>query len=95
MTAPVVSQNASDLESDYELTLPAANKLHFKGVSKQPGGAKKTYAFDLDLFGDIDTEAELKPQVTGKHLFVTLKKKGASASRPPSPLYELSRVAQS
>jgi hypothetical protein len=53
------------------------SKLVFSGQSKAAGSVEpKKYAFELDLFGEIE-KVEGKETLTGKNLSTVLRKKGA------------------
>jgi len=69
--------NAPELEPDYQLDI-TASKLTFKGVTKAAAGSlpHRQYAFDLELFGEIEPESAKKSEhLTGKSLSLVLKKK--------------------
>jgi len=69
--------NAPELEPDYQLNI-TASKLSFKGVTKAAAGSlpHRQYAFDLELFGEVEPESAKKSEhLTGKSLNLILKKK--------------------
>ncbi|OAV97887.1 hypothetical protein PTTG_12008 [Puccinia triticina 1-1 BBBD Race 1] len=69
--------NAPDLQSGYSLTFPTSSSLSFKGTSGGPKAANpKSFEIDsLQLFGEIDLEADRRERLTGKSLQVVLTKK--------------------
>jgi hypothetical protein len=69
--------NVPDLQPGYSLTFPTPSSISFTGTS---GGSKavpsKSFEIEsLELFGEIDLEADRKEKLTGKSLQLVLTKK--------------------
>lgn len=82
--------NVPDLQPGYSLTFPTPTSLSFKGTSGSSQTANsstpppKAYVIDsLELFGELDLDAERKEMVTGKSLQVQLTKKQLQAEYWP------------
>jgi len=72
-----LSINAPELQPDYTLDI-TPSKIFFKGATKAAAGSipHRQYAFDLELFDEIDPEpAKATEHLTGKSLCLVLKKK--------------------
>ncbi|PLW49541.1 hypothetical protein PCANC_09015 [Puccinia coronata f. sp. avenae] len=69
--------NATDLQPGYSLTFPTSSSISFKGTSGDSKAiSPKSLEIDsLELFGEIDLEAERKEKLTGKSLQLVLTKK--------------------
>ena len=66
----------ADLESGYKLDFADGKKLIFEGKSKLD--KNKTYKLDLDLYAEVETDADKRKEaLNGKDLSLVLTKKGA------------------
>lgn len=64
-----------ELQPDYKLDI-SPQKIAFSGQSKLHGDYDKTFAFDMDLFAEVEVEQGKKETVTGKGINLVLRKKG-------------------
>lgn len=68
--------NVPDLQPSYTLTFPSPSSLSFKGSCGSQAVDSKSFEIDsLQLFGEVDTEADRKEKLTGKSLQIVLTKK--------------------
>lgn len=68
--------NVPDLQPNYTLTFPSPSSISFKGSCGSKAVDSKSFEIDsLQLFGEIDTEADRKEKLTGKSLQIVLTKK--------------------